>query len=109
MTIGHIGDTSASGVALNADGTIDYSGTDTGNVLAGCVVGGLDANGNTIVSCGSPNAGSIAAPTPTCMPGDTLSAVNGAWVCAPGSGGISAALLIPVGILAVFAIMGAKR
>jgi len=110
MTIGHIGDTSATGVALNPDGTLDYSGGPTGIMTTqDCVVGALDANGNTIANCGIPGGGGGLTLPPTCMAGDTLSAVNGSWVCTPASGGLSLGILIPVGLLAIFAIMGARR
>ena len=114
MTIGYIGDVSASGVALNADGTIDYSGGPVGVMTSqdNCVVGGLDANGNTIVNCGIPGGGGGLTLPPTCMPGDVLSAINGQWICGPApassGSGVSMGVLLPVGALVVLAILMAR-
>jgi hypothetical protein len=78
-----------------------------GSIGDACVVGALDANGNTIASCDS-TGGGISLP-PTCMPGDVLSAQNGYWACSTLAPSSSLGILIPIGLLVVFAIMGAKR
>ena len=81
--------------------------------IGDCVVGSVDANGNTIASCGDPLPGGGISLPPTCMPGDTLTDATGSWICAPGAPSSfslgSMGVLIPVGLLIVFAVMGARK
>lgn len=79
--------------------------------IGDCTVGAPDANGNTIASCGDPLPGGGITLPPTCMPGDTLTDAGGYWACVPDapSSLSSLGMLLPIGLLVVFAVMGARK
>jgi hypothetical protein len=110
MTIGSIGAASDITAAI-------ISGDGGGTNPFACVVGSVDAAGNTIASCGYAGqpltTGQMIANAPQCMPGDMLSFQAGNWVCVPSAAPAASGLpgwLIPALIgIGVLAFMGAKR